>query len=73
MPDIDGECFIRMVRGPGGERDLAVVAMSGTVDPFLEARLRDMGADAVLDKGAGAAAVAAGAEAALERKKTGRD
>lgn len=73
MPDMDGESFIRLLRGPGGERDLAVVAMSGSLDPFIEARLRELGADAVLDKGAGAAGIAAEAEAAMERKKAGRD
>ncbi len=72
MPDMDGESFIRMVRGPGGERDLTVVAMTGSLDPFVEARVREVGADAVVDKGLGGDSVAEAAEAALERKRKPR-
>lgn len=73
MPDIDGESFIRMVRQAGGERDLAIVAVTGSLDPFVEARVREMGADAILDKAAGAASLAEAAEAALARKRDAVD
>lgn len=69
MPAMDGETFLRTVRGVGGERDLAVIMVSGSLDPSVEARLHGEGADAVLDKSLGAELIAQAADAALERKR----
>jgi hypothetical protein len=62
-----------MVRGPGGERDLAVVVVAGTLDPFVEARLHEAGADAVLDKALGPTLIAEASDAVLERKRLVRE
>jgi CheY-like chemotaxis protein len=69
MPNMDGETFVRTIRGAGGEEDLAIVVVAGTLDARLEARLETAGADAVLDKALGPANLAAAADAALERKR----
>jgi len=69
MPNMDGEAFVRTIRGAGGEEDLAIVVVAGTLDARLEARLEQAGADAVLDKALGPANLAAAADAALERKR----
>ncbi len=73
MPEMDGESFLRMVRGPGGEQDLTVVVVAGTLDPFVEARLHEAGADAVLDKALGPTLIAEASDAALERKRLVRE
>lgn len=69
MPAMDGEAFLKTVRGVGGERDLTVVMISGSLDGGAEARLHEEGADAVLDKALGAELIAQAADAALERKR----
>jgi CheY-like chemotaxis protein len=69
MPAMDGEAFLKTVRGVGGERDLTVVMVSGSLDPGVEARLHGEGADAVLDKSLGAELIAQASDAALERKR----
>ena len=68
MPHMDGQTFIRTIRSAGGESDLAIVAMTGGVDPALEQRLEREGADAV-DKELGAEIIARAADAVLERKR----
>jgi CheY-like chemotaxis protein len=70
MPNMDGQTFIRTIRGAGGEADLAIVAVTGNVDPALEKRLERDGADAVLDKELGPDIIARAADAVLERKRT---
>jgi len=72
MPAMDGEAFLRLVRGVGGEHDLAVVVISGSLDVGLEARLHREGADAVLDKALGPELIAQASDAALERKRLER-
>ncbi len=69
MPAMDGESFLRLVRGVGGEHDLAVVVISGSLDAGLEARLHREGADAVLDKALGPELIAQASDAVLERKR----
>ena len=69
MPNMDGESFVRTIRGAGGEEELAIVVIAGTIDAALEGRLEKAGADAVLDKALGPANLAAAADAALERKR----
>ncbi|HET8732666.1 MAG TPA: response regulator [Anaeromyxobacteraceae bacterium] len=69
MPAMDGETFVRTIRGAGGESELAIVVIAGTLDPALERRMETAGADAVLDKALGPEDLAAAADAALERKR----
>jgi uncharacterized protein (TIGR02266 family) len=69
MPQMDGETFVRTIRKAGGEADLAIVVIAGTLDGEVEARLEKAGADAVLDKALGPGHLAAAADAALERKR----
>jgi CheY-like chemotaxis protein len=69
MPGLDGENLLNLVRGPGGEKDLAVVVVSGNVDASVRQRLLAAGADAVLPKGDGIDAVAdAAVEVVLRRE-----
>jgi CheY-like chemotaxis protein len=69
MPGTDGEAFIRTIRTAGGEAELAIVAVSGRLEPGDEERLEAAGADAVLDKALGPELVAQAADAVLERKR----
>ena len=69
MPAMDGETFVRTIRGAGGESELAIVVIAGTLDAALERRMEKAGADAVLDKALGPEDLAAAADAALERKR----
>ncbi len=69
MPGLDGESFVRAIRGAGGESELAIVVVTGRLEPGLEERLERVGADAVLDKSLGPELVAQAADAALERKR----
>ncbi|HTN52088.1 MAG TPA: response regulator [Anaeromyxobacter sp.] len=73
MPGMDGEELVRLIRKTGGETDLAIVAVSGKLEPGLEPKLEAAGADAVLDKALGPELIAQAADAVLERKRlTGR-
>lgn len=72
MPGMDGEQFVQMIRRAGGEKDLAIVVVSGRMEPGQEPRLEQAGADAVLDKGLGPELVAQAADAVLERKRLTR-
>ena len=69
MPGRDGEELVRFIRTAGGEADLAIVAMSGRLEPGMEPRLEAAGADAVLDKALGPDLIAEAADAVLERKR----
>jgi len=71
MPQMDGETFVRTIRGAGGESELAIVVIAATLDPALEKRLDKAGADAVLDKALGPENLAAAADATLERRRQG--
>lgn len=68
MPGMDGEQLLRLVRGPGGERDLTIVMMSGDRDPDLRRRLSDAGADAVVAKIGGTRTIAHTALRVLQRR-----
>jgi CheY-like chemotaxis protein len=70
MPEMDGETFVRTIRQAGGESELAIVVIAGTLDPDLEGRLEKAGADVVLDKALGPEQIAAAADAVLERKRS---
>ena len=69
MPEMDGETFVKTIRGAGGESELAIVVIAGTLDAGLERRMESAGADAVLDKALGPEDLAAAADAALEQKR----
>ncbi len=72
MPGMDGEQFVQMIRRAGGEADLAIVVVTGKMEPGLEPRLESAGADAVLDKALGPELLAQAADAVLERKRFAR-
>jgi CheY-like chemotaxis protein len=59
LPGRDGWDLLRLVRGAGGERDLAVVVLAGEVSPALRRQLLELGADAVVGRELSAAAQAA--------------
>ncbi len=67
MPGISGEELVRLVRKTGGEADLAIVAVSGRLEPGDEAKLEEAGASAVLDKSLGPEMIAQAADAVIER------
>ena len=69
MREMDGETLIRTIRRAGGECDLAIVAMTGSLEAEVEKRLEHEGADAVLDKALGPELIAQAADAVLERKR----
>jgi len=71
MPEMDGETFVRTIRGAGGESELAIVVIAATLDAALEKRLEKVGADVVLDKALGPGNLAAAADATLERRRLG--
>ena len=72
MPGMDGEALVRIIRTAGGETDLAILVVTGRLEPGMEQRLEAAGADAVLDKALGPELVAQAAEAVVERKGLGR-
>src|SRR6185369_10173349 len=72
MPHMDGETLVRTIRRAGGESDLAIVVVTGAMEPGLEPRLERDGADAVLDKALGPDLIAQAADAVLERKRLSR-
>jgi CheY-like chemotaxis protein len=68
LPVRDGWALLRLIRGAGGERDLpVVVAVDGATDA-VRAQLRALGADAVVDRSAGPAALADTVERSLEAR-----
>jgi len=69
MPRMDGESLLRTIRQAGGESELAIVVMTGSVEPALENKLTRQGADAVLEKELGPRFLAQAAVAVLDRKK----
>jgi CheY-like chemotaxis protein len=72
MPGMDGEALVRMIRTAGGEADLAIVVVTGRLEPGMEPRLVAAGADAVLDKALGPERVAEAADAVVQRKRAAR-
>ncbi len=69
MPGMSGEAFVRMIRESGGELDLAIVAVTGSMEEGIERKLEQAGADAVLDKALGPELIAQAADAVVERKR----
>jgi CheY-like chemotaxis protein len=73
MPGLSGDALVSRVRDAGGERGLVVVAVTADPSPELERRLDAQGADAVVGKAAGPAALVEEVEAALERRRLGNE
>ena len=69
MPGMTGEELVRLIRKTGGEVELAIVGVTGSVEDGVERRLEAAGADAVLEKSLGPDLIAQAADAVLERKR----
>ncbi|HEX9242452.1 MAG TPA: response regulator [Anaeromyxobacter sp.] len=69
MPGLSGEALVSRVREAGGEKSLVVIAVTADPGPELARRLEASGADGIVGKEAGPAAVVAAVEAALERRR----
>ncbi len=69
MPGMTGEELVQFIRNAGGEAELAIVGVTGSMAEGLEARLEAAGADAVLEKSLGPELIAQAADAVLERKR----
>jgi uncharacterized protein (TIGR02266 family) len=69
MPHMDGERFVQTIRLAGGESDLAIVVVTGNLEPGAEKRLTAAGADAVLEKSLGPELIAQAADAVVERRR----
>lgn len=71
LPGRDGAAMLELVRRAGGERELAIVVLATLAGRGLRARLAAMGADAVVEPGEGAAAIADAIERTLARRAAG--
>jgi CheY-like chemotaxis protein len=71
MPGLDGVELIHTVRQLGGENDVAIVAVSASLDDGVRARLLSAGADAVVDKQSGPDEIAAQALVTLRTRHVG--
>jgi CheY-like chemotaxis protein len=69
MPGMGGQQLLRTIRRAGGETDLAIVMVSGSLEGGLDRKLEREGADAVLKKDLGPRIIAQTARAILERKR----
>lgn len=69
MPYLDGERLLRLIREAGGERDLAILVVTGGVDGGLERRLLEAGADAVVEKGGDLARIGEVARTVVLRRR----
>jgi CheY-like chemotaxis protein len=67
MGGMDGSALVRTVRR-GGEADLVVVVVTGSLDPGIEPQLERDGATAVLDKALGPDIIANAAAALVEKR-----
>ena len=68
LPRRDARAFVDLVRRAGGEPDLAIVVLAGEATPQARSELLALGADAVVERAAGGAALAAAALAAVEAR-----
>lgn len=73
LPGRDARAFADLIRRAGGERDLALVVVARDATPALRAELHSLGVDAVVERAAGADAVAAAAAEAVAARTSSRD
>jgi DNA-binding response OmpR family regulator len=66
LPGRDAERFLHLVRGVGGERELAIVVVGDAIDAGRRRALLALGADAVVDRRHGPALVAEAAASAAQ-------
>lgn len=71
-PSLDAQRFLQLVRGAGGERDLAIAVVGGAVDEATRGALSAAGADAVLSWDDGAAGMVDAAVRAMLRRERSR-
>jgi CheY-like chemotaxis protein len=69
LPGRDAWSLVHLVRGPGGEHDLAIVVLAPRAEPRAWARLAALGADAVTGGAAAPGATADAALAAIARRR----
>jgi DNA-binding response OmpR family regulator len=72
LPGRDGASLVRLVRGAGGERDLAIVVLADRPARAERAQLLALGADAVVDRADGSRAAADAVAAASRRAERAR-
>lgn len=72
LPHRDARGFAHLIRGAGGERDLAIVVVARGAGPELRAELVALGVDAVVDASEGPETVAAAALAAIASRTASR-
>jgi CheY-like chemotaxis protein len=53
MPGLDGSSFVRIIRAEGGERELPILVLAGTVSAQARERLMRLGVNALMEKSAG--------------------
>lgn len=68
LPGRDARSLAALVRGPGGERELAIVVLTAGSAAEVRAELVALGVDAVVERSAGDAALADAALAAVEAR-----
>jgi CheY-like chemotaxis protein len=71
LPGRDGWSILRLVRGAGGERDLAIVVLARAPSPALRAQLMALGADRVVDRSEAPEVAAAEIERAVRARRAG--
>ena len=69
LPGRDARSLVELVRGPGGEHDLAIVVLLPGAEPRARGRLLAAGADAVTAGAAAPGATADAAVAAIARRR----
>jgi len=71
LPGRDGWSILRLVRGAGGERDLAIVVLAREPSPALRAQLAALGADRVVDRAEAPEFAAVEIERAVRARRAG--
>lgn len=71
MPGIDGEAFVRTIRGAGGEHELPIVVATASLDDADKERLRRAGANEVVVKTVGPELIVETTIAAIRSRRAG--
>ncbi len=72
LPHRNARSFADLIRRAGGERDLVIVVLATDADPACHADLLAVGVDAILDRDAGAEALAATIDELVARRSSFR-